>query len=98
VAASVKVRWTALATDHLKSAHEYIAAEDVAAADRLIERILSAVQALGQHPQLGRKGRVEGTRELVLTGTPFIVAYRLRHDQVEILAVLHGARRWPERF
>jgi len=98
MAEPVKLRWTALATDHLKSAHEYIAEEAPAAADRQIDQILSAVELLTKFPRMGRGGRLEGTRELVVTGTPFLVAYRLRHDRVEILSVLHGARRWPERF
>jgi len=82
----------------LRSAHEHLAAESERAADKLIDRILAAVEVLAQHPQLGRPGRVEGTRELVITRTPFIVAYRLRANQVQILAVLHAARRWPEQF
>jgi len=94
----VSIRWTPQATDHLRSAHEYLAAESERAAGKLIDRILAAVEVLAQHPQLGRPGRVEGTRELVITRTPFIVAYRLRANQVQILAILHAARRWPERF
>jgi toxin ParE1/3/4 len=82
----------------LKSCHDYLAAESETGSDRLIDRILTAVEMLGQHPQLGRPGRVEGTRELVITPTPFIVAYWLRGDQAQILAVLHGAGRWPEKF
>ncbi len=94
----MKVQWTPLAAKHLESAHEYLAHESAGAADNSIERILSAVEVMEHHPRMGRKGRVAGTRELVITGTPFVVAYRLRHDQVEILAVLHGARRWPDWF
>ncbi len=50
-------------------------------------------------PQLGRRGRVKATRELVVAGTPFIVAYTvLRGQVVEILAVIHGAQEWPDEF
>ena len=49
-------------------------------------------------PYLGRAGRVTGTRELVMSRTPYIVAYRIHADVLEVLAVVHGARRWPERF
>ncbi|MDQ7827232.1 MAG: type II toxin-antitoxin system RelE/ParE family toxin [Candidatus Eremiobacteraeota bacterium] len=47
---------------------------------------------------MGRPGRVPGTRELVVPGTKYIVAYRVRHRSLQILRVLHGARKWPEEF
>ncbi len=53
---------------------------------------------LEAHPEMGRVGRVEGTRELVISGTPFFAAYRIARRRVEILALIHGARRWPEEF
>ena len=46
----------------------------------------------------GRERRVVGTRELVIAGTPFLVAYRIEKNEVHILAVLHAAREWPEEF
>ncbi|WP_242518673.1 MULTISPECIES: type II toxin-antitoxin system RelE/ParE family toxin [Thiorhodovibrio] len=51
-----------------------------------------------QNPSIGRLGRVRDTRELVISGTSYIVAYRVVGDLVLILRVLHGARRWPQRF
>jgi len=50
-------------------------------------------------PRMGRIGRIAGTRELVLSGTPYVVIYDLRNmdEQIYILRVLHGARRWPPR-
>jgi toxin ParE1/3/4 len=92
------VRWTPLALDHLGSVHAYVAADSPAAADDVIDRILSAAEMLARFPEMGRCGRVAATRELVITGTPFIVAYRIRQDQIQILAVLHGARKWPKEF
>ncbi|HET6521471.1 MAG TPA: type II toxin-antitoxin system RelE/ParE family toxin, partial [Geminicoccaceae bacterium] len=53
---------------------------------------------LAQHPESGRPGRVPGTRELVVSGTPYIVPYRVQGNTVQILRVLHGARKWPTRF
>ena len=92
----MRLRWTPIAVQHLESAQEYLIAERPEAADKLAQRILSTIELLQQHPYLGRTGRVSGTRELVFAGTPFIVAYRLHKDQIQILAVLHAARRWPE--
>jgi len=98
MAATVKILWTPLAINHLKAAFEYLVMKDPGAAERVIQRILSAAEALMQHPDMGRPARVEGTREIVITRTPFIVAYRAGAGHVEILAVLHTACRWPESF
>jgi toxin ParE1/3/4 len=94
----VRISWTALAVSHLRSAYEYIAEDNPKAADTILERIFSAVEFLEKHPLLGRPGRVEGTRELVILGTPLIVACRPLRGRVEVLAVLHAARKWPEQF
>ena len=55
-------------------------------------------QLLPYNPQIGRPGRVPGTRELVIPKTPFIVPYRLHRNVIQIIRVYHGARRWPESF
>jgi len=95
---AVNVRWTRLAIADLDDAYEYIATEDPSSASMILERIELAIQAVCRHPHSGRSGRVEGTRELVVTGTPFIVPYRVRGRVIEILAIMHGARRWPDCF
>jgi toxin ParE1/3/4 len=92
----VKIRWTAVAADDLKSVHEYLTEHAPVRADIIVDRILNGIDVLEQYPNLGRQGRLGGTRELVITGTPFIVFYRLRKNQVEILGVLHAARKWPD--
>lgn len=91
----MRVRWTRLALADLAAARDYIAKQAPDAAQRVADRIEGAVRNLERHPRLGRPGRIEGTRELVVPGTPFIIPYRLLEDSVEILAVVHGARRWP---
>ena len=93
----MKIVWTRRATRHLRAAYEYWAREQSGdAADLMIERILSTVELLEHHPELGRQGRVAGTRELVLHPLPFLLAYRMKHSRVEILALLHGSRKWPD--
>jgi toxin ParE1/3/4 len=64
----------------------------------MLDRIFSAVELLQHFPGAGRPGRITGSRELVIVPTPFLVAYRVRRSKIEILALLHGARKWPEAF
>jgi len=61
-----------------------------------MQRIVSAIDVLERFPQMGRPGRVQGTKELVIT--PFVVAYRVHGTEIHILSVLHAARKWPEKL
>ena len=90
--------WSTPATRQLAAAYEYIAADNESAATEVVNHIWDSVNILARHPYAGRKGRVAGTRELVIRGTPFIVAYKLQKNEVRILAVFHAAREWPEEF
>ena len=94
----MRLRWLRRALRNLDEEAEYIARDDPHAAARTVERIASSVEKLATYPASGRPGRVPGTRELVVTGTPYIVPYRVRGDTVEILREFHGARKWPEKF
>lgn len=89
------VRYTRQALQDVEEVRAYIALERPTAAARTVERIQVAIAGLREFPDRGRKGRVEGTRELAVPGTPFVVAYRVAARYVDVLAVLHGARRWP---
>ena len=91
------IEWTQEATRQLDQAHDYIAlsnSEEVA--ERITTRIVSTIQQLAAFPMSGGSGRVPGTRELVISNTPFIAAYAVDHDRIVILAIYHGAQRWPE--
>ena len=88
-------RWLRRALLDLEDAYSYVAADNPVSARRLVEQIEEGVSQLSRHPKLGRAGRVPGTRELVIAGTPFLVIYQLEADQTAILTVLHSARRWP---
>ena len=94
----MKLRWTRLAITDLDSVFAYVAADNPTAANRLVERIERAVTILRQHPTPGRTGRRLGTRELIVAGTPFVIPYRVRRNTIEILALIHGARKWPENL
>jgi toxin ParE1/3/4 len=93
------ILWSPEAIEDLNSLRAYIAEDDPAAARRIVLHIMRSIeQLLPDSPQMGRPGRVPGTRELVIPKTPFIVPYRLQRNVIQILRVYHGARRWPENF
>ena len=94
----MRVRWLKVGLANLDTEAEYIAQDNPAAARRVVQKILRAVDLLKENPAMGRAGRVAGTRELVVAETPYIIPYRVRGDAVEILRVFHAARKWPERF
>lgn len=75
---------------------EYIAKDNPRAARQVARRILESAEKLRTTPNIGRPGRLYGTRELVITRTPFIILYRVRDGAVEILRVIHGVRKWPD--
>ena len=91
----MRLEWTFKAIGDLRHAGEYIAADNPEAAKRMAARVKEAVEYLIDHPNMGRPGRLGNTRELVVSGTPFIVIYWVRGAAVQILRVLHHARRWP---
>jgi toxin ParE1/3/4 len=94
----MRVVWTAPALSNLEEIQDYIAAESPAAAYRVALTLFSRTEdGLSANPMMGRRGRARETRELVFADIPYIVVYRVT-DRVEILAVMHTARDWPEDF
>lgn len=91
----MRIRWTKKAGRNLDEVEAYIARDDPSAATGVVLKIIDAVEMLSEHPALGKAGRVEGTRELIVPGLPYIIPYRVKSNSVEILRVLHGARKWP---
>lgn len=92
----MRIIWSPRARTHLIALRSYIAERNPRAAIAVARRIRDSVDQLAEYPRMGRGGRVAGTRELVITRTPYIVAYVVDADEVTILAILHGAQRWPE--
>ena len=93
------IEWTEQAIRHLDQVHDYITlsnSEEVAA--RVAMHIATCVQQLATLPISGRQGRVPGTRELVISNFPFVVAYSVEKERIVILAIYHGAQQWPEVF
>lgn len=92
----MRIRWLAKARRDVDEIAAYIARDNPLVAANVYDTIHQQVGRLADHPYLGRPGRVSGTRERVITPTPYIVAYRVTADTVTVLRVLHGARQWPE--
>jgi toxin ParE1/3/4 len=92
----IRLEWTVLAQADRDGIFEYIESDSPQAAITVDDRIREQVKTLARFPESGRPGRIEGTRELVISGTPYIVAYRITGNTVRVLRVLHGSRRWPD--
>lgn len=93
------IEWTEQAARQFVQANDFVSlsnGDDIAG--RITMRIVSSVQRLFTFPMAGRTGRVRGTRELVISNTPFIAAYTINRDRIVVLAVYHGAQQWPEVF
>lgn len=93
----MRLVWTRQALRDLDAARDHVAAANPKAARDTIARIDRALAALLSYPEMGRPGWLKSTRELVVTGTPFFIPYRLRADRIELLGVIHGARKWPDK-
>jgi toxin ParE1/3/4 len=88
------VLWTPTGLRDLDALHSYICEDNPTPALVVVETLLKGIVALTRNPQMGRAGRVAGSRELVIT--PYVIAYRSRKSVIEMLGIIHGARRWPD--
>jgi addiction module RelE/StbE family toxin len=91
----MRVRYTLQAKADLEDIFTYIARDNPAAARRVITAIRRDIVLLADNPEIGRRGRIDGTRELVISRLPYIAAYRAADGFVDVLAVIHTARDWP---
>lgn len=94
----MRIVWQDKAENDLDRIADYLMADDAVAALRVVSTIRDAVQVLNEHPNIGRTGRVEGTRELVISGLPYILPYQIVGQEIRILAVMHASRKWPDTF
>jgi toxin ParE1/3/4 len=92
---AMKIVWSRRAIRHLAYLREHIENDSQQNAALIASRILKAVDLLQAHPGMGRPGRVIGTRELVVSQTPYIIPYRVRRERLELIAVFHGRQKWP---
>ena len=94
----MRVRWTRGAEKNLDEIESYVAQDKPGAAVETVLLVIDTVCLLADNPAMGRPGRVEGTRELIISDTPFIVPYRVRNNVVEVLRVFHHSRKWPDKL
>ena len=92
----MKIAWTRRSRSNLDGIFNYIFVCNPMAAFRVLDVVKARVELLADQPARGRPDKIVGTRELVITGTPYFVAYRIEKatDRIIILAVRHGARLW----
>jgi toxin ParE1/3/4 len=95
VSARKQLEFTARAFQHIAAAEEFISRENPAAAQKVAEAIYKTAEKLEIFPDLGKPGRVPGTRELPLTKYPYTLVYRVRPSKVIVYAVMHHARKFP---
>lgn len=91
----MQVVWSRQAVRNLSGLRRFIAEHNPEAASGVAARIIEAVDALAAMPNTGRPGRVLGTRELVIRGTPCVLPYRVTGGRLEIITVLHTSQKWP---
>ncbi len=91
----MRLNWSRLAAADRKAIFDHIERENPRAAIFTDDRIRSQLKRLLVFPEIGRPGRVPGTRELVVSRTPYIAAYVIVGDTIRILRILHGAQLWP---
>ena len=94
----MKIIWSRQALRHLIALRDHIAQDSPNNAAVVARRILDHVDLLATQPQMGRPGRIVGTRELVIPGVPYIVPYRVRGERLELIAVFHGRQKWPHKI
>lgn len=88
-----KIRWTIQAFTDLKNIADHISADNIQAAKQMITHIRSVVRKLADYPQIGRMGRIDDTREFAVPQSPYIIAYRIKGNTIEILAIMHDVMR-----
>ncbi|GCL39675.1 hypothetical protein SR1949_48030 [Sphaerospermopsis reniformis] len=92
----MQIKWLRRALRNLEQAHNYVFQENPTAAQELIIKIQNAANQLEKYPFMGKNGRIEGTRELIISHSPYILIYRVKEESVEILRILHTSKRYPK--
>ena len=90
----MRLRWTTPAAQDLY--HIVLPfSEKIATLPPMSHRSFTMVAASWKTFLAAAARRIEGTRELVFAGLPYIVVYRIQDQDLEILRIYHGAQDWP---
>jgi plasmid stabilization system protein ParE len=92
----MKVHWTNLAVKHLADLHEHIARTSPQYALRIVDRLTRRSEQIGSFPESGRvvPRKNEPNLREVFEG-PYRIVYRIKKGQIDVVAVIHGSRQWP---
>lgn len=94
----MRIEWRELAIDDLLEIVAYIAEDNPVAAFEVNDEIYRQVELLVTHPNIGRRGRIKGTKELVISNLSYVLPYRVVGEAVEIIRVYHTSRQWPKNL
>lgn len=95
MSAKKRLEFTARAFRNIAAAEEYVARDNPVVAQKVVKTIYETAEKLESFPELGKPGRVPGTRELILAQYPYIIVYRIRVSRIVVYAVLHQSRKYP---
>ncbi|MBM4277356.1 MAG: type II toxin-antitoxin system RelE/ParE family toxin [Deltaproteobacteria bacterium] len=88
----MKVHWTDTAERHLDALYAYIAQDSPEYAKRMVDRLTRRSQQIAAFPFSGRRVPeydIDQVREII--EGPYRIIYHVKPDQIDVLAVIHGA-------
>ncbi len=88
------IKWLERALDDLESLREYIENDNPSASEKVMQHLIKSLDYLMDNPELGRLGRAKNTRELLLSGLPYAIIYKIKNNFIEVLRIFHGAMNW----
>jgi len=91
----MRLRWTTPAAQDLYRIVQRIQKDNPRAASEVAEVLYEGCSRLKQFPRFGREGRIQGTRELIFAGLPYIVVYQIKDQNLDVVRIYHGAQDWP---
>jgi toxin ParE1/3/4 len=91
----MRIRWTRAAAEDLEHIKDYLTEHHPQFVQSTVIELYETIRSLKTSPRRGRLGREEGTRELALSRLPYIVAYRIKEQAVEVLHIFHAAQNRP---